>query len=49
MSDEAIRIECGRALCAHEYCPACDPGFCNECAEEHSGEYRDDLEAGGES
>jgi len=46
MNEEAICTECGRELCAHGYCPDCDPGFCNECAEEHFGT---DQEVGGES
>jgi hypothetical protein len=51
MGETFICTECGGKLCAHGHCAHCEPGACDECAEEKFAKKddEDDQELGGES
>jgi hypothetical protein len=50
MGEKPICNECGGKLCAHGHCAHCEPGACDECAEEQfPKDAENDQELGGES
>jgi hypothetical protein len=49
MNENPICTECGDELCAHGYCPHCEPGICGECAKKLVANFEYDQEVGGES
>lgn len=49
MATRTICSECGNERCAHGFCPRCDAGTCEDCAQEQLASGRDDEELGGQA